>query len=191
MPDGKSLVITGGIGTGKSAVSGFLAALGWSVSDADEVGHSVLLIPEVVLEIESLWPAVVEVGLVDRKRLGEVVFADPGELARLEAITHPRIRSRIEEWLETTTGAKAIELSVARLRQQEWGPVVVVDAPDGVRIERAKRRGLSHSAVLARIAAQPGRREWLHVADFVILNAGPLEELEQAVKMLSRHILKE
>ena len=189
MPDGKSLVITGGIGTGKSAVSGFLASLGWSISDADQVGHSVLLIPEVVSQIEDLWPAVVHAELVDRKRLGEVVFASPGELARLEAITHPRIQIRLEDWLESTTGPKAVELSVARLRREWWGPVVVVDAPEGVRIERASKRGLDHSAVLARIAAQPGRQEWLRLADFVILNAGTPDELEQAVTRLSRHIL--
>jgi dephospho-CoA kinase len=191
MSDGKSLVITGGIGTGKSAVSGFLASLGWSVSDADKVGHSVLLVPEVVSEIESLWPAVVEGGFVDRKRLGEVVFAQPADLVRLEAITHPRIQTRLGHWLETTTGPRAVELSVARLRRDEWGPVVVVDAPQEVRVERARRRGLDHSAVLARIAAQPGRQEWLQIADFVISNTGPLEELEQAVTLLSRYLLEQ
>jgi dephospho-CoA kinase len=189
MPDGKSLVITGGIGTGKSTVSGFLASLGWSISDADQVGHSVLLIPEVVSQIEMLWPAVIDGGLVDRKRLGDVVFARPGELARLEAITHPRIQIRLEDWLQSTTGPKAVELSVARLRKEEWGPVVVVDAPEGVRIERAAKRGLDRSAVIARIAAQPERQEWLQIADFVILNACPLEELEQAVIHLSRYVL--
>jgi dephospho-CoA kinase len=190
MSDGKSLVITGGIGTGKSAVSGFLAALGWSVSDADQVGHSVLQIPGVVSEIESQWPAVVQGGLVDRKRLGDAVFASPAELARLEAVTHPRIQNRLDAWLESTKGPRAIELSVARLRREGWGPVVVVDAPESLRIERVSERGLDHSAVLARIAAQPGRQEWLQLADFVILNAGPIEELEEAVSLLSRHILE-
>jgi dephospho-CoA kinase len=188
MSDGKSLVITGGIGTGKSAVSGFLGSLGWSIIDADQVGHSVLGISEVVILIEQEWPEVVVGGVVTRKRLGDLVFADPGKLAKLEAITHPFIRSQIDSWLTATIGPRAVEVSAPKAIKAAWGPVVVIDAPEPVRIERAMARGLDRSAVMARLASQPQRQQWLQLADFIVSNSGSVADLEEAVARLSKHI---
>lgn len=190
MSDGKSLVITGGIGTGKSAVSGFLGTLGWSIIDADRIGHSVLGIPEVVTLIQHEWPAVVVGGSVDRRRLGDLVFADPTKLARLEAITHPMIRSKIDSWMRATGGPRAIEVSAVRALKAEWGPMVVIDAPETVRIVRATTRGLDRSAVLMRVKSQPGRQEWLRIADYVISNSSSVADLEKAVGRLSKYILE-
>jgi len=189
MSDGKRLVITGGIGTGKSAVSGFLGSLGWSIIDADQVGHSVLGISEVVTLIEHEWPEVAVGGVVDRKRLGDLVFADPEKLARLEAITHPIIQSQVDSWLTATNGARAVEVSVPNAIKAAWGPVVVIDAPESVRIERAMARGLDRSAVLARLASQPQRQQWLQLADYIVANSGSIADLEEAVALLSKHIL--
>jgi dephospho-CoA kinase len=191
MSDGKSLVITGGIGTGKSAVSGFLGTLGWSIIDADRIGHSVLGIPEVVTLIEHEWPAVVVGGSVDRRRLGDLVFADPNELARLEAITHPIIQSEIDSWIRATGGPRAIEVSAPRALKAEWGPVVVIDAPETIRIERATARGLDRSAVLERLKSQPRRQEWLKLADYVVSNSNSVTDLEKAVGRLSKYILEQ
>jgi len=189
MPDGKRLVITGGIGTGKSAVSGFLGRLGWSVLDADQVGHAVLRIPTVVTEVARAWPDVVSDGVIDRKDLGELVFADAEGLSHLEAITHPAIGREVDDWLAESQVPKAVEVSVARVRKPDWGPLVVVDASEELRLERAIGRGLERSAVLARMAAQPDRQEWLQLADYVISNAGSLRELEDAVGALSDYVL--
>lgn len=185
MPDGKRLVITGGIGTGKSAVSGFLGDLGWSVLDADRVGHAVLTFPDVVAEVARAWPTAVIDGVVDRKLLGEVVFADRGELSRLEAVTHPVIGREVDSWLAETRAPKAVEVSVLRVRKPAWGPLVVVDAPPDLRLARAIDRGLDGSAVAARMALQPDRQEWLQLADFVLPNCGSLRDLELAVGLLS------
>jgi len=189
MPDGKSLVITGGIGTGKSAVSGFLGNLGWSIVDADGIGHSVLTIPEVITRVALEWPEAVAGGLVDRGRLGDLVFVDPAELALLEAITHPRIQSQVDTWLEASVGPTAVEVSVPRAIRASWGPVVVIDVPEPIRIERTVARGMDRSAVMARLAAQPERQQWLQLADFVISNSSSLADLEEAVTRLSKHIL--
>ena len=188
MSDGKSLVITGGIGTGKSVVSGFLGSLGWSIINADQVGHSVLGISEVVALVEHEWPEAVVGGVVSRKTLGDLVFADPGRLLRLEAITHPIIQSRVDSWLEATVGSKAIEVSVPKAIKAAWGPVVVIDAAEPVRIERAMARGLDREAVMARLGAQPPRQRWLQLADYIISNSGSVADLEEAVACLSKHI---
>ena len=188
MSDGKSLVITGGIGTGKSAVSGFLGSLGWSIIDADQVGHSVLGISEVVALLAHEWPEAVAEGVVSRKLLGDVVFADPARLARLEAITHPIIQSQVDSWLTANIGPKAVEVSVPKAIKAAWGPVLVIDAPEPVRIERAMARGLDREAVMARLAAQPPRQRWLQLADYIISNSGSMADLEEAVVRLSKHI---
>ena len=93
----KLVGLTGGIGAGKSTVAGVLRAAGIPVIDAD------LLAREVVepgrpahAEIARAWPQVLGPdGRVDRQQLGAIVFADPASQARLEAITHPRIRERV------------------------------------------------------------------------------------------------
>ncbi len=189
MSDGKSLVITGGIGTGKSAVSDFLGSLGWSIIDADQVGHSVLGISEVVALLEQEWPEVVVGGVVSRKRLGDLVFADPGKLARLEAITHPIIQSQVDSWLSATVGPKAIEVSAPKAIKVAWGPVVVIDAPEAVRLDRAVSRGMDRSAVMARLASQPRPQQWLQLGDYIVSNSGSVADLKEAVGRLSKHIL--
>lgn len=185
MSDGKRLVITGGIGSGKSAVSGFLAARGWAVLDADRVGHEVLTWPTVIEQVSFSWPEAIVDGRVDRKDLGRVVFANPSELARLEAIVHPEIARRLGEWVESAKGDKALEISVGRLIDASWGAVIVVDAPDSSRLHRSISRGLDAGDAAARLAAQPQRREWLHLAEHVISNTGSLGDLEQATGRLA------
>jgi dephospho-CoA kinase len=182
------LVITGGIGSGKSTVSGFLSQRGWAVLDADRVGHQVLEDPAVLAQIQHRWPQVIREGRVDRARLGEIVFSSPTELQALERITHPPIVSRIDEWCRSTPGRRAVELSVMRIAKPEWGPVVVVDAPEQVRLPRATARGLPPEAVRRRMAAQPPRAELLARASFVIDNSRSLDDLREATGRLASHL---
>jgi dephospho-CoA kinase len=106
----------------------------------------------------------------------------------LEAITHPFIRSQIDSWLTATIGPRAVEVSAPKAIKAAWGPVVVIDAPEPVRIERAMARGLDRSAVMARLASQPQRQQWLQLADFIVSNSGSVADLEEAVARLSKHI---
>lgn len=185
MPDGVRLVITGGIGSGKSSVSGFLTNRGWQVLDADVVGHEVLTRPEVMAEVARMWPATLKGGRLDRGALGRLVFADPAELDKLESLVHPRIARHLEQWMGVSSENRAVEISVAKVISSTWRPVLVVDAPDSIRQQRAMDKGLNASQVTARMQVQPTRQEWLRLADYVISNRGSLADLEAATSRLA------
>jgi dephospho-CoA kinase len=176
------VVVAGGIGSGKSTVTAALFELGWSVINADQVGHEVLMDPEVIKAVVTRWPAAVTGGTVNRSTLAEVVFADPKELASLEGITHPLIVGRIERWLETAVEPLAVEISVLKVADPLWGPLVIVNAPKSVRWERALERGMTAADVEARMAFQRSNSELLAVADVVIDNQGTVEDLVESVR---------
>ena len=176
------VVVAGGIGSGKSTVISALSELGWSVINADQVGHEVLMDPDVIEAVAARWPQAVSGGAVNRSALAEVVFADPGELAALEGMTHPRIVGRIERWVETSVEPLAVEISVLKVAEPRWGPLVIVSAPESVRRERALERGMAAADVEARMASQPSDSELLAAADIVIDNQGTVEDLVQSVR---------
>lgn len=176
------VVVAGGIGSGKSTVIAGLSEFGWSVINADQVGHEVLMDPEVVEAVAARWPGAISDGAVNRSALAKVVFADPRELAALEAITHPRIVGRIESWVETSDEPLAVEISVLKVAEPGWGPLVIVHAPAAVRKERALERGMAVADVEARMASQPSDTELLAAADVVIDNQGTVEDLAESVR---------
>jgi dephospho-CoA kinase len=176
------VVVAGGIGSGKSTVIGVLSELGWSVVNADKVGREVLTELEVVEAVAARWPAAVTRGDVDRSALAKVVFADPGDLAALEEITHPRIVDRIESWVENSAEPLAVEISVLKVANPRWGPLAIVHAPRSMRTERARERGMQEADVEARMASQPTDSEVLAVADIVIDNQGTSEDLVASVR---------
>ncbi len=185
-PDDHRWLLVGGIGSGKSMVRGLLAERGIRVIDADAVGHLVLD-AEALPAVAERWPHVVLEGQVDRKLLADVVFADPVELAALESITHPLIFGRIRAELEGFSGPAVVEMP---LLDSELGwPLIVVDAPEETRIQRAIARGMKREDVERRISAQPSRGEWLAAADIVVPNDGTRDELEAAVGLLADRLL--
>jgi dephospho-CoA kinase len=179
-------LITGGIGSGKSAVRELLAKNGIRTIDADAVGHSVLT-DEALAPVAERWPGVVLEGQIDRKSLARIVFADPYELRALEEITHPMIFGRIEARLEGFDGIAAVEMPL--LDPALHWPRMVVDAKDDVRLRRAMRRGMSEAEVRERMAAQPSRARWLSGAALVVPNHGDLEALEVTVDQLIGYLL--
>lgn len=167
-------------------VRGLLAERGIRVIDADAVGHLVLD-AEALPAVAERWPHVVLEGQVDRKLLADVVFADPVELGALESITHPLIFGRIRAELEGFSGPAVVEMP---LLDSELGwPLIVVDAPEETRIQRAIARGMKREDVERRISAQPSRGEWLAAADIVVPNDGTRDELEAAVGLLADRLL--
>ena len=182
------LVVSGGIGSGKSTVVGVLRALGWSSIDADEVGHEVLTDPAVVEAVRARWPKAVVRGEVQRAGLGAIVFSDTRELAALEDITHPPITEKIESWISKSALPKVVEVSVLKVARPDWGPLAIVHAPLAIRMKRAVGRGMARDDAEARMAAQPPDREWLAAADVVIDNQGTLDELQKAAKQLAANL---
>jgi dephospho-CoA kinase len=179
------IVITGAIGSGKSFIAEVFRGRGWTILDADKVGHQVLQTPEIVEQIRRKWPAAVRKSRVDRKALADLVFADLAELRSLEELTHPHIRNAIKQWISTPGGKRVVEVSVLKVIEPNWATVVVIDAPLERRIERLQKRGLTQIGVSARVAAQPQRRDWLEAAAIALDNGS---DGRQAAESLARYL---
>jgi dephospho-CoA kinase len=181
--------LTGGIGAGKSEVSRRLAAQGAVLIDADAIARQV-----VEPGTDGLTAVIAEFGDgvlrpdggLDRERLGEIVFADPARLARLNEIIHPLVGQRMAE-LEKEAGADAIIVHDVPLIAENqlasaYDLVVVVDAPEHARLERLIRhRQMSEDQAEARMAAQVTRDQRLVIADLVVDNSSSLAELDRQV----------
>ena len=177
------LVIGGGIGSGKSEVGRLLVERGFSVLDADQVGHSILSEDHpVARQVATRWPEAVTSGIIDRRALGRIVFGDREQLAELEAITHPAIREGIARWVrQVGSRPAAVEIPIlADMVDDRW-LWVIIEAPLELRRKRLRRRGMSDGEIEARLAAQPSHKEWSEAADFVIGNAGTREHLAKAL----------
>jgi dephospho-CoA kinase len=181
--------LTGGIGAGKSEVSKRLAAQGAIVIDADLIAREVVEpgtdgLAEV---ISAFGPGVLGPdGSLDRARLGDIVFADPQLLARLNAIVHPRVGARMRELEDTAPLGAIIVHDVPLITENNladaYDLVVVVDVPPRIQLDRLVRlRGMSREQAQARIAAQAGRDQRLAVAGIVVDNSGSLAELDRQV----------
>ncbi|MGW0700430.1 dephospho-CoA kinase [Streptomyces sp. NPDC002867] len=182
--------LTGGIGAGKSEVSRLLASYGAVLVDADKIAREVVEpgtegLAAVVdaFGAEILTPE----GTLDRPRLGAIVFNDPERLATLNAIVHPLVGARSRE-LEAAAGPDAVVVHDVPLLAENglaslYDLVVVVDAAPETQLDRLVRlRGMSEADARARMAAQATREQRREIADLVIENDGPLEELEPQVR---------
>ena len=191
--------LTGGIGSGKSAVAAELAAHGAVVIDADAIAREVVEpgTPGLAAVVDEFGEEVLTPeGRLDRARLGEIVFADEERLARLNAIVHPLVGERSARLMEEAeaSGTKVVVYDVPLLVENDLGSlydvVVVVDTPDEIRVERvATDRGMPRDQVWARIRAQADRKTRLAAADLVIDNSGTFEELRKRVAEVWRELL--
>jgi len=190
----KVIGLTGGIGSGKSTVSKFLAELGAVILNADEVGHEALK-PDT-----EIWRKVVAAfgrqiltpdGNIDRKKLGEIVFGNPKYLSRLNQIMHPRmydmVKAQLEEHREQET--RVVVLEAPLLLEAGWTPLVdevwVTTAPEATVLKRLEERtGLSQAESVARIRSQLPLEERVKQADVVINTDCDLNELKSRVKEL-------
>lgn len=181
--------LTGGIGAGKSEVSRLLVERGAVLIDADRIAREVVApgtdgLTEVVNAFgeEVLAPD----GGLDRPRLGSIVFADAEKLAVLNAIVHPLVGARSRELEEAAPEDAVVIHDVPLLAENGLAPlydlVVVVDASPETQLERlVGLRGMTEQDARARMAAQATREKRLEIADIVIDNDVPLEELERRV----------
>lgn len=188
--------LTGGIGSGKSAVSAILARRGAIVIDSDVLARDV-----VARDTDGLAAVVAEFGDtvltregdLDRPALGEIVFADAVARERLEAIIHPRVRERAA-WLAEEAGPDAIvvhdiPLLIETGQQDAFDVLVVVDVPVEVQVSRLiEHRGMSADEARSRIAAQASRKQRTDAADFVVDNTGSLSDLEARVDELWKRL---
>lgn len=188
--------VTGGIGSGKSAVTDRFAALGVTVVDADLASRAVVEPGTAALAAiaERYGAAMLDGdGRLDRPALRKVVFEDPAERGWLERLTHPLIHAWIVDRLAEATSPYAILAHPLLVETGQTGlcqRVLVVDVPEALQIERVMARDDNPEAqVRAIIAAQATREQRLAQADDVIVNDRGLEALDAAVAELHRKYL--
>ena len=188
--------LTGGIASGKSLAADRLASLGAAVVDTDVISRE---------QTAAGMPALAEIGrqfgpdlirgdgTLDRARLREQVFSDPGARKRLEAILHPRIREAAWERAGRTAGSylvMVVPLLVETGFTDGIDRVLAIDAPRKLQIARLRERdGFTRRQALAILASQANRRQRRAMADDVILNDGSRRRLVGKVDELHARYL--
>ena len=177
------LGITGGTGCGKTTALEAIRLLSGLTVDCDAEYHRLLQYDKEMLQaIEDLFPGTVVDGVLQRKELGKRVFADPAELAALNAITHPRVKEAVLAMLPPTPSLVAIDAvglfegGLAEL----CDITVAITAPEEVRIQRLmEREGITREYALSRIAAQKTCEEFSKMCDYTLENAGSREDFQR------------
>ena len=179
----RRVIVSGGIGSGKTTVLRILENLGAVVIEADRIGHEILEPGGPAFGVVAArWPQVVVDGRIDRRRLAAIVFNDSDQLHALEAITHPMIADLIAQRV-AAAGSRdiALELPVGgRFDTSDWTRIIVA-APEDVRLARAMARGMEREDAAGRIAAQREQPGWVTAAHAVIENSSSLTALAERV----------
>ncbi|MGW7282179.1 dephospho-CoA kinase [Streptomyces sp. NPDC054844] len=181
--------LTGGIGAGKSEVSRLLVEHGAVLIDADRIAREVVApgTPGLAAVVEAFGEGVLaEDGSLDRPKLGSIVFADPEKLAALNSIVHPLVADRSRALEEAAAEDAVVVHDVPLLTENGLAPlydlVVVVDADPATQLDRLVRlRGMTEQDARARMAAQATREQRREIADVVVDNDVPLDELRRRV----------
>lgn len=187
--------ITGGIGTGKSTVGRYLQAAGVPVADADDLAHAAIAPdgPAYGPVVAAFGPAILKAdGQIDRRILGEQVFADANARSRLNALVHPAVRQmmlqQVAAWQEAGTPVAALIIPLLYENGLEglFAEVWVASCPHELELARVMTRdGLSRAQAEARINAQLPLSDKVARADRVIDTATDFAGVEAQVR---RHL---
>ncbi len=190
--------LTGGIGSGKSAAADEFARLGATVVDTDAIAHELTspggaAIAEVKRQFGSAF--IDASGAMNRKRMRDLVFSDPEEKQRLEALLHPMIRAESARRIAAAKGPYAVHVVPLLIESPDHrarvGRVLVVDSPEELQVSRVRQRsGLPEAEIRRIISTQVQRDKRLAAADDVIDNSGSIAALQQQVQKLHENYLK-
>lgn len=188
--------VTGGIGSGKSAVTRRFEEHGITVVDADIVARIIVEAgkPALAAIAEHFGNDILQAdGTLDRAALRSRVFSDESERRWLEHLTHPLIGQEIVDQITASRSPYTILSSPLLLDTSQKAlvdSVVVVDAPESLQLQRTVQRDSNDEEQIKRImAAQMGREARLERADIVVDNSGSLEELQLQVDELHKEFL--
>lgn len=189
------IAIAGNIASGKTAVEGFFREKGYDVIDTDKIGHEVLNThaAEIIKAFED--DDISTNGVIDRGKLGAIVFASYHARKKLENIVHPVIRQRLEEYFEAQRGEKVILVGIPLVFEAKmedlFDKIIFVFADDETRLERLMaRNNLSQEDAMRRINSQMSQFMKLEESDYVFHNNGTLENLRNQVDDFCNKILE-
>ena len=191
--------LTGGIATGKSTVSALLRQVGFPIVDADIVAREVVEPGTPTLEKIKLafGPGIIDNGVLDRRKLGQIVFEDGAKLKKLNDIMQPAISSAMADKINfwRLQNVPILVLDVPLLFERDYDKnklvdkIIVVTASEEIQLSRLKNRDqLSNMEAHNRVKTQLPMSQKIARADYVIDNNGRIEELQEQVTVLIKKI---
>lgn len=194
----KVYALTGGIAAGKSEVSRKFEELGIPVIDADAIAHAVMEPGGRAYEavVAHFGERILTDEKIDRTKLGPLVFDNPEELARLNAMVHPAVQLEIAQRLAELAEKSEVAIVDAALHAEngQLAPgmegLILVHAPEELRLQRlVERRGIDPDEARKRIAAQTAPERKMHLATWVVENTGSIADLHRQVEAIARELL--
>lgn len=189
--------LTGGIGSGKSAATDYLARQGVTIVDADLASRVVVEPGQPALHaiVERFGESVVQAdGTLNRRALRDIVFSDEQARRDLEAITHPAIGEELRRQINASRSAYTVLVSPLLLEGSQKtmaNRVLVIDAMPELQVQRTVGRdSVPETQVEAIMRAQLDRQRRLAMADDVVTNNGSLEELHEQLAITHQHYLQ-
>jgi dephospho-CoA kinase len=189
------VALTGGIGAGKSHVAKCFHQLGSYVFDADQLARAAIErgskgFDEVVT---TFGDQILKDGDIDRRKLGEIIFADPTAKAKLEAIVHPEVKRLFDEAKKELPLDAIVIYEIPLLAESNsrsrFDYAITVEADVETRTQRLKERGLASHEIVGRMAAQASREERISHSDLVIENHGDEDALLRQVEEIWQSVL--
>ena len=192
----KIIGLTGGIGSGKSTIANYIASKGIPVYIADEEAKKLMQLPEVITSVQAIFEENVldEFGKLNRKKIADLVFNSPTQLTQLNNIVHPLVKNHFIEWLKLHSNSLFIIKEVAILFETGGNTacdkVILVTAPEEIRIERAMNRdNTSKETIVRRMNNQLPESEKITKSDFIIHNIDlnkTFIQVDEILKILSK-----
>lgn len=193
----KVYALTGGIAAGKSEASRKFEELGIPVIDADRIAHAVMEPGGRAYDavVAHFGETILTDGKIDRTKLGPLVFENPEELARLNAMVHPAVQLEIAQKLAEIAQTSEVAIVDAALHAENgqlgagMAGLILVHAPEKERLKRlVEHRGIDAVEARKRIGAQTAPERKIHLADWIIENVGSIEDLHEQVESIAREL---
>ena len=191
-----NVALTGGIGSGKSAVAEFLQECGAVIIDSDQLARDVIERGTEGFEavLAAFGDTVLTDGEIDRSTLAEIVFQDENQRKKLEAIIHPLVREAAESLMKKLPSDSVvinqIPLLVETNGAKRFDHIITVSASEDLRRQRLLQKGLKDYEITKRMQAQVNDAAREEIADSIIRNEGSLEDLERIVENLWNNTLR-
>ena len=180
--------ITGNTGSGKTLIANFFEEWGGFVISADQIGWEVLQLPEIIGRIKEVFgDSVIKDGMVDRRRLGEIVFVDEDKLSRLNKIVHPVLLRNLRTAIEICNKGSIIIDAALIL---EWGIedwfdyIILVHSRNSILMARLNRLGLSDILINGRLRAQMDSDKAMKYANFIIENNESIQRVREEARKI-------